>query len=1637
MANLTGAIVVLEENPEWLRLPASSTPGSTPVQTNKQDLPYGELTWEDYERLCFRLAQEDAEVEYCALYGRQGQPQEGIDVFSRKSGGLKYSCWQAKRHKSVTAAKIKTIVKEFLKGGWVEKTDCFYVCFQAPIQDTKIQKEIEEQSTILKNREITFIPIGSVEMSLRLKRRCDLVLDFFGREWAIAFCGIDAVSLLGERLDGFSIAKLRAELLSIYSGCFQALDPGVGSIPIAGTYRPLSLLNRFIEPDVAYSESLVSIETEKQGTRNHPYGRDVLPESQPIQSSIQSISPTLIRRPLSNWVSEGNQVAILAPGGFGKSSFLRALALDLLTQGKLFPELTRRWGDRIPIYLPFATWTRLFSDGTADVSLSDAIKHWFKRFEPSEELQRLILDSLKDNRLLLLLDGLDEGTNPQASRSARTLLDAFVKTHAIDAVLTSRPSGIDRLGALDPMWRVGRVAELTKAQQKKLAQVWFTHLKPPAGLGSKTNDEAYEHLIHREVEDFFRTLSGRGILEPLAGIPLLLTGLTALALRQVSLPRSRFEAYDELVKLLLDEHPKRRASAAQHGIARSIVLAEPALVRGALSYLAYKCRETGATPGIGTLEARRHLVEYLQSMDGAGLPSQSAISAASELLTIDAETTGLLVQRSPDEIGFLHGVFEEYLAGCHAATLVLDDQKKLIIEKSGDERWSNVLLSMLRSIRRRSEVEMLVAAARKAATDPVGRMLTLRLATEVAFGDFSCPASYAQELATETFDVIEMGSWLSERSTLLSIVLELGWNSPNSARLKEKLEQWFPNSIQYRQNVYLGMADWPHDNELKHCLWRGLFADDLANKRAASVALSRTFNNDESLGDRLATLVRSPVDPETASAALLALQNGWRGQSSLPALTAEAKASASIPILLTGLRCSVAQKSHTDADLDLLIDLAKRVPGRYQWVGDIIPALIEGWPNDDRIYSLVAQTIRTDTHSGPLDKDIANSYALHAAQFDDIKDAEVSEAIKRDKFFLRGLGESRLRPGNYRKHVLAAIDYRIENTDVHFNNDVAHMAVIAKTPAAKARLLNDLQEKDRWIFWPVWGLLQGWGMTDFDVAAALTSLLVKPIEEQALFAHYIPDIEFDRAKAKQRLVEIAKLPELGRPDILVRGFKKLGATYADNDVVELLLKHSFAQRGVFDATGDLISGFGLHPKVKELARQRIEEIDCPWASLVEAYGNDPEFRALIFSRLGALPASLRSHFVSIASMKTADNIYLERLARWPLEEDREIRTQASIAYNGAIKLDQQRLPSAIKYLKKETTSIGPWMDQRRQAGLVGLIALGREDIFATLQPDHGQSSVDVELYYPENRIAVAYLARNWKSLSEALSDQLFDRLSRHGSNEWHVWQLFAPYISESSAVRDAFVSYCTQETKLLSSQAFEALSRVSPRSALLQEHCERLLADNGPIDVNSTSLDVERRNIILGQVIARQFQSNINYRLDLERLSTRGNTAGILGLCQGWPELPILKDLLEKTMEMKWRSHYFSHVSALYLTGTVGTTAQFKLVLSSLLQTSEGDPWSFLEYCVPPTVDRLKRDPQLVSDSLRAISGPNADFKASMPRLLSSAIGLTDELRDLCGREVTIQHSRKSIPLCGLDIVSGKIRPVSDALMDTLVPAGT
>jgi hypothetical protein len=91
-----------------------------PVATSLQLLPFGELGWDNFERLCLLLAEQQGEIEQRSLYGVRGQDQQGIDVLLRLPGGA-YRLIQSRRIEHLTQAEVRGAVSDFLGGKWAQR----------------------------------------------------------------------------------------------------------------------------------------------------------------------------------------------------------------------------------------------------------------------------------------------------------------------------------------------------------------------------------------------------------------------------------------------------------------------------------------------------------------------------------------------------------------------------------------------------------------------------------------------------------------------------------------------------------------------------------------------------------------------------------------------------------------------------------------------------------------------------------------------------------------------------------------------------------------------------------------------------------------------------------------------------------------------------------------------------------------------------------------------------------------------------------------------------------------------------------------------------------------------------------------------------------------------------------------------------------------------------------------------------------------------------------------------------------------------------------------------------------------------------------------------------------------------------
>src|SRR5208283_3412992 len=190
----------------------------------------------------------------------------------------------------------------------------------------------------------------------------------------------------------------------------------------------------------------------------------------------------------------------------------------------------------------------------------------------------------------------------------------------------------------------------------------------------------------------------------------------------------------------------------------------------------------------------------------------------------DADTAGLIIEKAPQEIGFVHGVFEEALAGFHLAGWRLQDQEKFVKTHGGDPRWSTSILAMLHALTRPSDVDALVraiAASDLAAAEDVVRQT---LVAEVVFGDFRCSPRLAAELTPGFIRQVTTESWFPHRETLLWLILEGAMSSGAREAIRARPHEWFPDPLTFRERVYPALQHWPKD-ESRELLWLGLFND--------------------------------------------------------------------------------------------------------------------------------------------------------------------------------------------------------------------------------------------------------------------------------------------------------------------------------------------------------------------------------------------------------------------------------------------------------------------------------------------------------------------------------------------------------------------------------------------------------------------------------------------------------------------------------------------------------------------------------------------------------------------------------------------------------------------------------------------
>jgi hypothetical protein len=350
-------------------------------------------------------------------------------------------------------------------------------------------------------------------------------------------------------------------------------------------------------------------------------------------------------------LSQSRRLVVLAEPGGGKSTMIRWIATAYLLRLREDPD----WKDLPDVstlpeedWLPIVIRCRDLDPKSIRGSLDDVLRHTLRKSEMSEEeaeeLRILCRLRLEEGQAILLVDGLDEITNPRDRIKFCRQIEQISRAYQRAPIIaTSRTVDYREMGhVIGAGFEHIYVDEFTAEDKDDFARRWCSLTELP-----DRRDVAAEELA--------RAIHSSDRIERLTGNPMLLTTLALVKRKMGKLSGFRAELYDEAVKVLLtwradvDEPIDSREALPQ------------------LEYLAYAMCDRGVQ------QLREDEIISLFEDMRTEYPNVHATHkhTADEFLDLLERRTGILIQagrvrhlgKQVPVFEFRHLTFQEYLAG--------------------------------------------------------------------------------------------------------------------------------------------------------------------------------------------------------------------------------------------------------------------------------------------------------------------------------------------------------------------------------------------------------------------------------------------------------------------------------------------------------------------------------------------------------------------------------------------------------------------------------------------------------------------------------------------------------------------------------------------------------------------------------------------------------------------------------------------------------------------------------------------------------------------------------------------------------------------------------------------------------------
>jgi len=1618
--------------PIWLQLPPDAVPADIgPVITRPQELPFDRLTWENFERLCFRLVQREADVEHCQMYGARGQDQQGIDIYARSHSGTGYRVYQCRRVERFGPASIRDAITDFLQGKWAQSADTFVLCTSHTTVATQYADEIEKQAQRLGERKVTFAVWDAAYLATRLKPEPRLVDDFFSRPYTVAFCGEEAATVLKERLDARQVLEYRTKLRQLYRSVFSKHDPGIPVRPqLGGGDIPLS--ERYVTPDIVV-ENISHGAPQPDAAVEHT-AKDAEPSfatgnrGATIKPGGGETRRYTAKMPIDAWLSQSDHSVVLGVPGSGKSALLRFLALDLLSDSPSLQRVGARWSSLLPVWVPFAYWTKRVAAGTAS-SLTDCLRSWFHELD-EDDLWPLVERAMADERLLLLVDGWDEWTSEETGRIASQRLQVFIESRRVAAVVVSRPYGFQRIPVHGLGWQLAEIAPLSKAQRKELCSKWMSIHAARVEQPTNSTAAARDCRAADDTQKFIDEVERSSDLEELSTVPLLLLLLLYLHIEGATLPHRRFQAYEYLIDHLLKEHPVRKRTAAF--LSDTPAGLTPDELQVALAHLAFVMHcdyPNGIIPEpviLSTMES------FLTDPTGLGLalPARDARHYMHRFTSVEEGTLGMLVRQGKNELSFFHRSLQEYLAAIHVSRMNLAQQQEIVRTRAIDPRWREVILGVVWRNRRPDDVAALLNSVTSEDHAPPDDLNRRELLAELAFGDFNLAPLKARELAEATCEQIEHETWPPHRGRLLGHALTGLTSSKTRQLVRDRLQRWV-YATGWRASWVSAIGNWPA-NEHTWSVLRRVLNDEEANvQRAAAQAIARVFGGAAKIGEVIAAAALGSLDVYCRAAALESLIKGWSTHERLPHALRAARDSASAELRLVAISSYLARGEKLDNDLAELLAMTtgdRWGAPTYEWRGDLPELLVSGWAGDGRLKQACLKGVAE--HFGRIrcmDREIAEEVLLEGFPQDpDVVRFIVAELAKERPFLSMHGGAWRwLKNFRDQPDVVAAIDQWAIKQPNYQGVELSYVAPVGRTTIVKHKLIECLGGS--FPHWAARALLDGWPADD-EARGGLRDMVAQPANISSQIALLIPAIVEDSVTARTRLLELIRDPKCRRPDFVVMGFAALADRGDEEEFVDACLAFVARSPGSrYELNDLLIQHFPHVARVRDLAKRVIAERDTVAGVVAAAYASDADMRVAVGELASPLPVTLRAQIVAELARRPQDVFATGVLKQWDSERDPTLKTSASIAFHTQLIHNSASTAEAEEQLANMMPCYGPDHESRRQAAFVGMALLERLDILKEKRETIGFEgqivTVPLSSEARRNLPFVDFVAEHWDLIQQAFGAENMVKRFTRPENPSEFWGAMAIVAVRNPRLQVELLDVVSSNPQFATiPEVLKSLAAARPKSAALIEHCIAAL-DSGD------SWNWVERIETAARILAHDFEGD---EAILERLLRNQPPGGlfssrVIPLCLGWPEAPILERVYTESKS----NPGLYQAASFYLSYTKAPSNEFLNILGEDLSEACDDRF-YARFVVHPVLARLKRDDALAASLPKAIEDTvNANLKATVPRLLAETRGVDESLSNWCRAEIARQ-TRSMSPEFGYDLLARGIRSVTHSLLEVI-----